>query len=107
MKSSLSTLNNPNTKYDSFFKPTYAYDADSSVSPYKIVKTLNFDNREVLSFTYEVTENEVINNLLMEIHRLSKRVVVLEENANNKLFVVQDTLKEIWNNTKDDIWANI
>lgn len=79
-------------------------------SPNKVTKTITFENKQITKVIYEVPFVEVISDLLKEIRNLRERLNILEKDGSlgkGNVMIVQDSLKEIWNNNKDDIWDSI
>lgn len=72
--------------------------------PNKFQKSVNFDKQELLKVSYEIPVQEIISGLLNEVNLLRERVDSLEKSRNGNFVLVQDTLKEIWDNKKDDVW---
>ena len=49
--------------------------------------------------------DNTVSNLVTEIQMLRNRLDLLESKSNS--LIIQDSLKAIWDNQKDDIWSSI
>ena len=97
-----------NSEYDQIM--VNGFNFDTLAPPNKMVKLLNFENKNLINISYEVSLEEVISNLLVEVKKLKNRVDSLEKINSlkeNNVLLAQDGLKTIWDNNKDDIWNSL
>ncbi len=74
------------------------------------IGSLEFEQQPLIELSYKMPIQNVLRDLLSEIQILRDKVETLEKiNLSKKenALLIQDTLKDIWDNEKDDIWASL
>ncbi len=73
-------------------------------------KPINFENKKLIDLNYQITIKEIFSGLLEEIRKLKERIEDIEKDKHqndNKILIAQGSLREMWDNEKDDLWADL